>query len=261
MKTRLIAFIMLVAVPVFLIPLEQQIRHERTYLKYGGTPTSLKMRDQVGQGMAIALLAGFRGIVADFLWIQCHTYWEQKEWLRQYRNMELVTTLQPQSSLFWDLASWHMAWNISYAVRIDPDNHTVAEGLKRERDWILKGKEFLERGIDNIPTDYDLYFKLGWLYWQKLQDDCEAADYFYRACQFPETPDYIRRLYARSLERCGRIHAAYERWKTLWNTETYGEAQARNVVEREIRRLEDSLQIPNNQRVFPQITPTDETVP
>ena len=86
-----------------------------------------------------------RGIVADFMWINGHDYWEKKEWLRQYRNIEVVAALQPQAVMFWDLGQWHMAWNIGYGVLSDPKNRTKAEGLKREHEWHEKAREFLER--------------------------------------------------------------------------------------------------------------------
>ena len=101
--------------------------------------------------MAIALLAGFRGVVADFVWIQSHGYWEKKEWLRQYRDMEVVAMLQPLSTLFWDTGAWHMAWNIGYAVSVDPSNRTAAEGIKRQREWWDKARDFLQQGIENVP--------------------------------------------------------------------------------------------------------------
>jgi tetratricopeptide (TPR) repeat protein len=251
MNTKLLAVLVLVVPAFALMPLERRVNDTRERLKYGGAHVTLAMRDRLTQCMAIGLLAGFRGVVADFVWIQNHAFWENREWLRMYRNMEMVTTLQPQSVLFWDLSQWHMAWNIAYAARTDPANRTQAEGLKREREWQEKARDFLQRGIENIPNRYDLYFMMGWLYYEKLKDNCAAAEYLGRAAQFREAPTYAGRLYARTLEKCDRIQEAYDYWKTLWQQDRNTPNQLWNVIEREIKRMEDQLNIPNDRRVFP----------
>jgi hypothetical protein len=211
MRNKLIALLLVVVPAWLLMPLANQIRAERLQLKYGGAHINRQLRLEMGQGMAIALLAGFRGVVADFLWIQSHGFWERKEWLRQYRNMEMVVTLQPQSALFWDASAWHMAWNIGYAVTVDPANRTQAEGLKRQREWWDRAANLLLRGIDNLPNRYDLYFALAWLYSEKYKDSCQAAVYYAKATEFKEAPAYVTRMRVRSEEKCGEAGLAYHR--------------------------------------------------
>jgi hypothetical protein len=252
MRNILFAILLLVLPAWLLMPLTNAIHAERIRLRYGGAHVNRQLRLQMGQGMAIALLAGFRGVVADFLWIQSHAFWERKEWLRQYRDMQVVVTLQPQSVLFWDAGAWHMAWNIGYAVSVDPANRTKAEGLKRQQEWWIRAAEFLQRGIDNIPNRYDLYFALGWLYEEKFKDMCAAEDYFAKAAEFKEAPTYVARMHARAQERCGDVRGAYQYWTNVWAQDHTKVNQAWNVVEREIKRLEDVLKIPDAQRVFPQ---------
>jgi hypothetical protein len=252
MPRKLLIILLLVLAGLSLIPLEKSIHVQRVKLKYGNAGVPRDVRYHIPQGMAVGLLAGFRGVVADFLWIQSHDYWEKKEWIRQYNNMDMVTTLQPLSILFWDLASWHMAWNIGYAVRTDPKNPTEAVGIKRERDWQLKARDFLIRGIENNPNKYDLYFKLGWLYWQKFVEvggACDAARYFGQAAEYAEAPKYIGRIYAQALERCGQPEEAYKYWIKLWHQPRNTPNQLWNVIEREIVRIEDLLNIPSDQRV------------
>jgi hypothetical protein len=266
MRSKIISFIILMAIGLALLPLENSIRAERTQLKYGGARVSIKLREAIGQNLAIALLAGMRGVVADFLWINGHGYWEKKQWLRQYQNIEVVATLQPQAIMFWDLGQWHMAWNIGYGVLSDPKNRTKAEGIKREREWHEKAREFIERGIENVPNHYDLYFTMGWLYYEKLSKDCDhppcqeafckAAEYFGKAASFPEAPQFVMRFYPRALEKCGHKDAAYEEWKRLWFLDHSKVQQSWSIIEREIRRLENELQIPNDARLFPPPLPS-----
>jgi hypothetical protein len=261
MRTKLIVVLLLFGAGLGMLPMENSIRAQRLKMKYGGARVTFQLREAIGQDLAIALLAGMRGVVADLLWIHSHSFWEKKEWLRQYRDIEVVATLQPQSVLFWDLGQWHMAWNIGYGALTDPKNVTKAEGIKREREWHQKAREFLERGIENVPNRYDLYFAMGWLYYEKLGKDCDeppcreayckSAEYFKKAASFPEAPQFVPRQYARALENCGDVLGAWLEWKRLWFLDHSKTEQSWSIIEREIRRLEDLLQIPNEQRVFP----------
>ncbi|HUJ11675.1 MAG TPA: hypothetical protein VL171_16825 [Verrucomicrobiae bacterium] len=265
MLTKALVIILLFATGLGFLPMENSIRAERTRLKYQGARVTYELREALGQNLAIALLAGLRGVVADFLWLQGHTFWEKREWLRQYRDIEIVVTLQPQSVLFWDLGQWHMAWNIGYGARSDPNNRTQAEGIKREREWHRKARDFLQRGIENIPNRYDLYFMMGMLYYEKFSRDCDeppcrdafckAAEYFARAASFTNAPQFVARMYPRALEQCGETEAAYAQWRLLWFQDHNKVQQAWNIIEREIRQLEDKLKIPDNQRVFPKNKP------
>ncbi len=261
---KLLVALILLGIGFAMLPLESSMRKQRLEMKYGGPRVTFELREAIGQNLAIALLAGMRGVVADFLWIQGHDFWEKKEWLRQYRNIEVVVTLQPQSVMFWDLGQWHMAWNIGYGAFSDPRNRTKAEGIVREREWHQKARQFLLRGIENIPNRYELYFTMGWLYFEKLSNDCDdppcrdafckSAEYLGKASSFPDAPQFVPRMYARALEKCGDLTAAYEQWKHLWYLDHSTTQQAWSIIEREIRRLENDLQIPNNQRVFPERT-------
>ncbi len=255
MRTKLIVIVILAAAGVILLPLEHKIYAERQALKSGGAILDIQIRKKVGQNLAIALLAGFRGVTADFLWIVSHEYWEKKEWVRQADSMQLVTTLQPQSVMFWDLAAWHMAWNIAYAVRTDPENEkkygALAEsvGIKREREWHLRGRDLLVEGIKNIPNKYDLFYKLGWLYWQKLDDYPDSAFYLQKAAAFASAPAYVGRLYAQALERSNEPEKAYAYWVKLWHQPRNTPNQLWSVIEREVKRLEELLDIPSEKRV------------
>lgn len=256
MQAKILAALLLVLPAWLLMPLEQRIHTERARLKYGGAHVTRAARELMGQEAFIALLAGFRGVVADFVWIQSHGYWENREWLRQYRDIELATLLQPQSVLFWDTGAWHMAWNIAYGLRTDPANRTDAEGIKREREWQERARQFLLRGMENVPNRYDLYLALGMLYSQKLakwQPNAyeQAAQYFALAASFENAPAYAGHEYAHALEKAGQRRAAYEFWKMQWVHHSRTN-EMWNIVERETKRLERELKIPDKERVFPQ---------
>jgi len=197
-------------------------------------------------------------VAADFVWIWSHSDWEQKRWFQQYNKMQVATMLQPRSVLFWDVGSWHMAWNIGYAERVDTNNYTLAQGMKRELVWHERGRQFLVRGIQNVPNRYELYFKLGWLYDQKFKDPCLAAEQYAIAAGFSNAPTFIARMHCRKLAECGKYAEAYDCWKRIWFQDHKKVPHLWGVVEREIRRIENEMDIPDAQRIFPQQSPKPE---
>ena len=204
----------------------------------------------------MALLAGFRGVVADFLWIQNAGYFRKTNGCRCTEH-ELVTTLQPQSAKFWEQGAWHMAWNIAYSVTKDPKNDN-AQGIRREREWHQKARDFLLRGIENIPKP-DLYFALAWLYLDKYKEPCQALDAYTRRHA------RVRRSISRPAWIVGRSkrgrckNAATSRELTsigrkMWNIDHPG----RTSVERDRAQHQTigrHFNIPEEERVSPRAIP------
>ena len=176
-----------------LAPLHRQIEADRRQFQYGGANVTRTLRDEIGQGFSIALLAGFRGIVADFLWIKGDDCWKERAWVKQSEYIENAVKLQPRSTYFWDAGAWHMGWNIAYAERVGTNDVPIAQALTRERYWHQRARALLERGIQNLPNRFDLYYKLGFLYDQKLVRDCGGDE----ACR--------QERYAKAAE-IGRAH-------------------------------------------------------
>jgi hypothetical protein len=106
----------------------------------------------VGQLGFVAALSGFRSVVADFLFIQAYVAWERAEWSRMLLLFRQITTLQPRSILFWEMAAWHMAWNAGTAALNDPDQPRLALRLRAQREYFDLGRDFLARGIRNNPN-------------------------------------------------------------------------------------------------------------
>ena len=103
------------------MPIEHALSAQRAKDNAAVLRLGLELREQVGQLGVVAALSGFRSVIADFLFIQAHVAWERTEWARVLLLFRQVTTLQPRSVLFWDMAAWHMAWNASAAAMNDPD--------------------------------------------------------------------------------------------------------------------------------------------
>jgi len=229
------------------LPLEHALSTARADSHFHSIPLTLGLREQIGQLGFVAVLSGFRSIVADVLFIQAHVAWERTEWSRVLLLFRQVTTLQPGCLLFWDMAAWHMAWNASAAAMNDPMQPRLALRIKAQREYFDLGKDFLERGIKNNPDRPQLYLALARLYRDKYKDHARAAEFFERAAEKPGAPSYARRFAAYELSHCqGREGEAYERLLELYSA---GENERLPTLISRLKFLEDKLNIPRDQRI------------
>lgn len=234
-------------------PWEESLLRARRDQRLGaGEILSIELRARLGQNLAVALLSGFRGIVADFVWLGAHSAWEDQKWYKMREGIELAVVLQPHSISFWDIGAWHFAWNASYGESVNPKYPSDAYRLKVQRDWILAGKAFLEQGIQNNPDSWDLKFKLGWILYQKLNDPLGSVPWFKKAGAYPEAPLYVHRMVGHMLVKAGHHREAYEWWKQLWAQDhARHPEQLWKKIAQWGREAEDKLGIPPSQRVFP----------
>jgi len=262
LKIKLIVALILVASSLLLFPLEERIReHRRAAFGVQQLLPERDWRDVVGQHAMLAMLAGFRGIVADIYYLYGHAYWEKQEWILQFKNMQMACRLQPHSLMFYELSSWHFAWNVSYAARVDT-TMSPDQQLKAERYWIEQGRNIMLEGIRNNPDRFEFYFYLGFLYankWRIRIDEkegyCEGAKWYAKAYEFPEAMDVIGRSAARCLDLCGKPEESYQYWIKLHNEPGRGYKQD-DLIEAAIRDLEERLNIPDGTRIFPKHPPS-----
>lgn len=203
-------------------------------------PTAVALREKLGQGLALAALGGFRGLAANALVLQAHAAWENREWVRVRSAFAMATLLQPRVALFWDLASWHLAWNAAVAAEQDATESSETRRRLAARKWVEAGRDLLERGTRAVPEKAILYQRLGDLYWQRLGDYRSAADYYRLALSKRDAPAYLERFVGYALDRAGDKAAALEYFRELRRSmgEPPDPARRPEVIDREIRRLE-----------------------
>jgi uncharacterized protein HemY len=208
---------------------------------------SIDLRERIGQAGFLAALSGFRSPLAAILWIKAHTAWENTEWGRMAGLFETVTTLQPRSLTYWDMAAWHMAWNASVAALQNEKQPSEALRVRAQRAYIQLGKSFLERGILNNPDRPELHVQLGVLLRDKLEDHCTAAEEFLKAAKFPDAPLYAARFAGYEMAKCpGREREAYDYLRRLYQA---GEKQRLPTLINLLRKMENDLDIPQADRL------------
>ena len=247
MIRALIVIFSLLAFGALKLPAERAVAAEQRKALFRAVEFNLDLRDQVGQLGFVAALSGFRSLVADMLFIQAHVAWERTEWGRVLLLFRQVTTLQPRALLFWDMAAWHMAWNASVAALNDKSQPRLALRIKAQREYILLGKDFLERGIKNNLDRPQLHEALARLCRDKLGDHAHAAEHYAKAAALPGAPVYAERFSAYELSYCdGREREAYAKLRELYDR---GEHERLPTLITRLKVLEEKLNIAKDQRI------------
>lgn len=243
----LVALGVLLVVGALKMPVERNLAALHRQEHFGGVEFNLDLREKIGQLGFIAALSGFRAIVADALFIQAYSAWENTEWGRMLLLFRHVTTLQPRVLLFWDIAAWHMAWNASVAAMNDQKQPRLALRVKAQREYFAIGKDFLERGIKNNPDRPELYEALARLYKEKYKDHERASEYYAKAAALPGAAPFDGRFSAYELSYSeGREREAYERLRHLYDE---GPQERLPTLIKRLKFLEDKLGIPQEQRI------------
>ncbi len=148
-----------------------------------------------------AALGGFREVAATMLWIKVDERWDEGKGTEAgtLGLMRSTTLLDPHWLEPWRIMGWHLAYNL-YVETKDPREQAIL---------LSKGIACLKEGISWNPDVYDLYFELGWTYFDKIKDFENAAKWLSAATQF-EHPEYIERLIAHAYERLPEIDKALD---------------------------------------------------
>lgn len=231
------------------LPVERSLEAAQKTAFLRADSLHLGLRDQLGQMSYVAALSGFRSLVAAFLWIDAHTAWEQTAWGRMAGLFRTVTSLQPRSLVYWDLSSWHMAWNAAIAAQQNPKEPSEFLRRRAEREYHLLGKEFLEQGIANNPDRYLLQERLGVLLRDKFSDHEGAAAAFAKAASMQGAMPYVKRLGAYELASVeGKERGAYGKLCEIYDM---GPDERKPRVLTLLHELEEKLGIPADQRRVP----------
>ena len=207
---------------------------------------SIDLREQIGQSAFIAVLGGFRSVIADLLFIDAYSAWERTDWTYLLLRLRQATELQPRAILFWEMAGWHMAWNAGTAA-LEDDSKSQAARRRLQHDYLELGKDFLVRGIAHNPEKPELYEALARLYRDKFHEHARAAENFEKASRLPGHASYDERFSAYELSYCeGREREAYDRLRTLYQR---GEKERLPRLLNQLRAMEERLKIPANERI------------
>lgn len=131
---------------------------------------------------ASVALGGFRGLIADALWLRAGRMQEQRRFVELVQLSDWVAQLEPDNEEIWIFHAWNMAYNVSFLLSRPDDRWR----------WVGNGVALLrDRGIPLNPRSAALKEELGWLFQHKIGMDADEAAPFYRTAWAREIGDYL----------------------------------------------------------------------
>ena len=247
-KRQLIALAMVLAFGAIRLPFERRLEQDGRAAYFHGAKFNLELRQRLGQMAFVAALSGFRAIVAEAVFLHAHVIWQNVDWAGMKVDFDAVTALQPRCILFWEQASWHMAYNASVAAFQDSKQPREALRLKAQREYFKIGEDYLLRGIANNPEVPTLYDRLGMLYRDKLQDHCKAAEVLTQCTKLKGAPVYAHRFAAYELAQCpGHEREAYDQLLAFYKK---GEQERLPTLLKWLGILQEKLNVPADQKIY-----------
>lgn len=167
----------------------------------------------LGEGFALALFGGLRSVLADFMWIQAHIHWMERDAPKAESSVRIVVILRPQSLYYWINGARMIALDMpDWILRDFGPRHQIPEVVdRRVREAQARmGIEFLEEGFRHHPNHPRLLIEQAKFHRIGRRDTEAAAELFGEAARQPGAPYYAGRIHAFLLEEMGRLDEARE---------------------------------------------------
>jgi hypothetical protein len=120
---------------------------------------------------ATVALGGFRGVIADLLWLRAARMQEEGRFVELVQLSEWITALEPDNGEVWAYHAWNLAYNVS-VMMTRPDD--------RWR-WVQNGIDLLrDNGVRLNPSNAQVRRELAWFFQHKLGTDMDVAAPTYR---------------------------------------------------------------------------------
>ena len=113
---------------------------------------------ELGAEFVSATLIGLKEVVAGLLWVRTDEFFHTGNYEAVMPMVRIITWLDPHQIDVYDTGAWHLSYNFTDSQE------------RSDRRYIPASRALLREGIINNPSTYDLYFSLGWLNFNKMQD-------------------------------------------------------------------------------------------
>ena len=184
-KWLLAAFLLLTG-GLIRLPLEQAFSKDLERERLSEARLNLSLRQELGQSTFIAVLGGFRSLVASVVEIQAIKPWQQQNYAKVEASYALCTTLQPRNWRYWDWRAWMSSHNaFEYYTWEDLSRPGLKPQLRQ--NLIDHAIKVLKNGMEHLPLDFRLPYAIARLTadFRKNQqaDHYEAAQWYLKAFQ------------------------------------------------------------------------------
>ena len=142
----------------------------------------LAQRDAPLLAVGAVALGGFRGLLADVLWLRASYLQEEQRFVELVALTSLITRLEPGIPEVWTYHAWNLAYNVS-----------VVYPLPAERWlWVRHGLRLLqEDGMRLHPDGARIPIELAWIYIHKVAGDTDQHHAYYRRALATEAAEAL----------------------------------------------------------------------
>lgn len=191
---------------------EDQLSQDMVEQRLIQPPIKEITKRQLGQTGSAAALGGLRSPLASIWNLRAFLHFENLDWIRLEQAYDVITTLQPQTSHYWETGAWHLHTNASVHYKEDS---TLSPFRRRalQRELINKGSDFLEEGIKQNPDNWKLHYALAkiWSDHYKLPDLDRSIRHYDDTLACESLPDFRRDMLERfRFYTMTRIPSRYE---------------------------------------------------
>lgn len=131
---------------------------------------------------ASVALGGFRGALADLLWLRAGRMQDERRFVELVQLSDWVAELEPRNEEVWIFHAWNMAYNVSFLLSRPDDRWR----------WVENGISLLrDRGIPLNPRSAALKQALGWFFQHKVGMPDDEASPHYRTVWAREIGAYL----------------------------------------------------------------------
>ena len=259
MKKRILGVILFLAFGLVRLPLEHAMTMSLREQGLKDSPPQVSWLENFGQ-MAFATLGGLRSLVASVGFLEAYSAWEKADWGAVDNRMTLVTRMQPYEPTYWDEASWHMAYNAASSFKRNKELRAAIQN-KLFRDHVQRGIEILNEGLRYLPDNHRLLEALGYIY-RDRQPNPELSSAAFLKAHENGSVDFIERLAAYELVKVGDRASSEKAYAILKRYYDRGAPFTRmESIRRDLRVLEERLNIPADQRIPAAPAPGPPTPP
>jgi hypothetical protein len=189
----IVIFVVLLGFGFAKYPYEDRLSRDMVSSKLTQPPLRDGTSLQLGQTGAAVALGGLRSLVASIWNFRAFLYFEDLNWIKVEEAYEIATTLQPQTTYYWETGAWHLHTNASSHYREDKSLSLYRQRSMQKR-YIEKGSSFLQLGITHNPDNWKLHRELSriWSDHHKVPDIERAMKHFDNTLKCKSLPEFRR---------------------------------------------------------------------
>jgi hypothetical protein len=179
---------------------------------------------------------GYNGLMANIYWTRAVQYFGGKHHLRsqEYKLLapllDITTTLDPKLTVAYEFGSIFLAQS-------PPQGAGDPEAAAR----------LVLRGIEANPSEWRLWYHLGFIYWQELHDPKRASEAFLQGSQVPGALPWMKVMAAALAQNAGEAQTARYLWTNILNS-----TEEKSIRENAVKRLV-ALRVDDEVRLLQQV--------